>query len=154
MLRYHNNRGLAFLVVNPEGSRDDMKTRPVGFHARIQFPNAEKPKWYYAPNKEENGYSIHALPFFVGEFAQARLLIITEGEWDACTFGLAAGWLGDECALPEGVGLIGIRGNEGVEPFLQYYRPYWPKDVDCLVIPDGDTPGQSGMRVQVASSPS
>jgi hypothetical protein len=140
MPKQRNVRGIAFLVVSPEGVRCDMKTRPVGYHVRM--PKSCDVPWLYRPNEKQDRQSIPALPFILGDFDTARLLIIAEGEWDIITFGLAAGWLDNNCVLPDGVGLIGIRGAGTTEVFLRQYKRFWPKDVNCLVIPDSDAEGQ------------
>src|SRR5436189_151408 len=54
---------------------------------------------------------------------------------------LVAGWLGDGCLWPSGVGLIGVRGALGADTFLRWYRPFWPDGVSCLVLADADPAG-------------
>jgi hypothetical protein len=135
-------RGIAWLVVVPEGERGDMRTRPVGYHVRIKGKTEKDKPWFYRPCKELDGQSIPALPFQLGDFDTARLLIIAEGEWDIVSFALAAGWLGDGCVLPQGVGLIGVRGVDTSDVFLRYYKPFWPRQADCLVIADNDKTGK------------
>jgi hypothetical protein len=139
---YFGSRGYAFPVAAPLGSREAMVSLPLGFHIRKKDQAGNK-QWFYAPSKNANGRGIPSLPFFVGDFSDARLLVILEGIWDAFTFGLAARWIGPEpeCLWPKGAGLIAIRGVEGYRPFLKHYRPYWPTDVNCLVIADSDGAG-------------
>jgi DNA primase (bacterial type) len=139
---YHNERGVAFQVVVPEGPRHSMTTRPIGYHIRIKGNSGEKASWRFLPNDTTDGQSIPALPYIIGDFESASLLVITEGQWDALTFALAAGWLGDGCLWPSGVGVIGIRGASGVGAFLKYYRPFWPASVNCLVLADADEAGR------------
>jgi hypothetical protein len=141
MPRHKNMRGLAFLVVAPEGERGTMGTRDIGYHIRLEPKSGENASWRYAPNEAEHGHSIPALPFILGDFDSANLLVIAEGQWDALTFALAAGWLGDECLWPDGVGLIGIRGASGVDTFLQWYHRFWPRGANCLVLADADPAG-------------
>lgn len=138
---YHNERGVAFQVMAPEGERGAMTTRPVGYHLRLKGKSEEKATWRFAPNEQAHNLSIPALPYFLGEFEQARLLVITEGQWDALTFALAAGWLGDGCLWPANVGVIGIRGASGVNPFLRWYERFWPEAANCLLLPDRDGAG-------------
>lgn len=140
---HYNERGIAFQVVVPEGERGAMTTRPVGYHIRLKGNSGERSSWRFLPNEKEHGHGIPALPFILGEFEQARLLVITEGQWDALTFALAAGWLGDGCLWPEGVGLIGIRGASGVNPFLRWYERFWPERAHCLLLADADKAGSS-----------
>ncbi len=138
---YKNERGIAFQVVMPIGERGSMTTLPVGYHLRIKTPPGKKAPWIFKPNTGEDGQSISCLPFILGDFESARLLIIVEGQWDLLAFALAAGWLGDGCEWPLGVGMIGVRGAEGHGKFLEYYRPYWPENVNCLVLADADAAG-------------
>jgi hypothetical protein len=138
---YRGKRGLAFLVVAPEGERGSMVTRDVGYHIRLKPGDGKKASWRFWPNEKEHGQSIPALPFILGDFETASLLVVAEGQWDALTFALAAGWLGEDCLWPNGVGLIGIRGATGVDTFLQWYRRFWPHEVNCLVLADADPAG-------------
>jgi hypothetical protein len=138
-----NERGTAFQVIAPEGERGKMTTRPVGYHIRLKGDAGEKSSWRFLPNEREHGHSIPALPFILGDFETASLLIITEGQWDALSFGLAAGWLGDGCLWPQGVGLVGIRGASGCNAFLRHYRRFWPDGANCLLLADADKAGES-----------
>lgn len=140
---HYNERGIAFQVVAPEGERGAMATRPVGYHIRLKGKPGEKATWRFLPHEQAHGQSIPALPYLIGEFEKARLLVITEGQWDALSFALAAGWLGDGCLWPAGVGLIGIRGASGVNPFLRWYEHFWPERVHCLLLADADKAGGS-----------
>lgn len=101
----------------------------------------EKPSWRFRPNGREHGQSIPAMPFIIGEFTTARLLVITEGQWDAITFALAAGWLGQDAAWPDWVCVIGIRGANGINPFLTHYAAHWPRNPKCFLLADDDTAG-------------
>jgi hypothetical protein len=140
---YNGKRGVAFKVVAPESSNAQMVTKPVGYHIRLKTDyDGEKASWLYVPNGSQHGQTTPALPLMLGDFDSARLLIITEGEWDAMTFALAAQWLGDACNWPHGVGVIGIRGASGVGTFLKHYRPFWPSGAKCLVLADADRAGE------------
>ncbi len=142
-LPLHNGRrDVAFQVIAPEGERGAMTTRPVGYHVRVPGKSGEKLSWRYRPTERHDGHGIPSLPYFLGDFEKAKLLIIAEGQWDILTFCLAAGWIGDRGLWPEAVGVVGIRGASGTEAFLRHYRPYWPTGVECLVLPDGDPPGE------------
>ncbi len=140
---YYNGRGIAFQVSAPEGERGAMTTRPVGYHIRLKGKPGEKATWRFLPNEQTHKQSIPALPYLIGEFEQARLLIITEGQWDALTFAFAAGWLGDNCLWPANVGVIGVRGASGVNPFLRWYDRFWPERARCLLMVDADPPGSA-----------
>ena len=119
-----------------------MTTRPVGFHIRLKGKPDAKAKWQFLPNEKEHGQGIPALPYIIGEFDRARLLIITEGQWDAITFALAAGWLGDGCLWPQGVGLVDVRGANGADCFLKHYQRCWQERVQCLLLADADNGGE------------
>ncbi|MBA3351275.1 MAG: hypothetical protein H0U23_02405 [Blastocatellia bacterium] len=134
-------RDVAFQVVAPEGRRGAMVTRPIGYHVRVAGDAGKKYSWRYRPNEREDGHSIPSLPYVLGDFETAKLLVICEGQWDSLTFAFAAGWLGDGCLWPRGVGVIGIRGTTGTGVFLRHYRRFWPSNADCLLMPDGDDPG-------------
>lgn len=128
-------RGYAFLVKAPLGTRDAMVSVPVGWHIRLRNKDGGK-TWRYKPTGNRS------LPFILGDFGTAHTLIILEGNWDALTFAFAAGWLGEQCLWPKGVGVIGIRGAENTGAFLECYRSYWPHNANCLVLPDNDSKGE------------
>lgn len=138
--RNRNERGIAFQVIAPEGERGAMTTRPVGYHSRLR--DADGGRWIYQPSASEHGQGIPPLPFILGDFETASLLVVLEGQWDALTFALAAGWLGEGCLWPAKVGLIGIRGAHGWKAFLECYERFWPERANCLLIPDADDAGK------------
>jgi hypothetical protein len=143
MPRYGAVRGIAFQVVAPEIEKGRMVKKLIGYHIRLGGRlQGERPAWRYVPNESRHGQRTPALPMILGDFESAKLLVITEGEWDALTFGLAARWLGEGCDWPKGIGLIGIRGASSVNVFLRYYRPFWPVGVNCLVVADADQAGR------------
>ena len=142
---YHGQRGIAFLVETPENIGGELTMRDIGFHCRLKPKElGGRPSWRFVPNASEHRQSTPALPFIIGGswFDSARLLVITEGQFDALTFALAAGWLGEGCKWPEGVCVIGIRGASGINAFLQPYAQFWPANANCLLLPDGDKPGE------------
>lgn len=140
---YHRQRTLAFPVFVPEPAGDRCVSRMVGYHARLNPAHPElRASWRFVPNQREHGQTTPSLPFLLGSFDSARLLIITEGQWDALTFGLAAGWLGEGCHWPDHVCLIGMRGASGANTFFRYYTRFWPDDADCLLLPDNDEAGK------------
>jgi hypothetical protein len=114
----------------------------IGFHVRLKPASAgEKPSWRFCPNEREHGQSIPSLPFILGEFTAARLLVIMEGQWDAISFAHAAGWLVHDAAWPDWVCVIGIRGTHGIRPFLTHYAAHWPRKAKCLLLADNDRAG-------------
>jgi hypothetical protein len=122
-------------------------TEQVGFHVRLKPERpGEKPPWRFYPNGREHGQRIPSLPFIIGEFPTARLLVITEGQWDAITFALAAGWLGHDGAWPDWICVIGIRGTNGINPFLNHYTAHWPRNAKCLLLPDNDYAGATWFK--------
>ncbi|MEO5753427.1 MAG: hypothetical protein ABIR38_01840 [Chthoniobacterales bacterium] len=140
-LRY-NEREIAFQVVVPEGEPGSMVTRPIGYHVRVKGKMGTGASWLYQPSAGEHGQGIPPLPFILGDFEAATLLVVLEGQWDAITFALAAGWLGEGRLWPAKVGLIGIRGAHGWKTFLEYYERFWPERPNCLLIPDADDAGR------------
>lgn len=116
----------------------------VGFHARpMTTPTGRGAGWRYRPNSSQDGVSMPVLPFALGsqEFATARLVVITEGQWDAVAFAAAAGWLGHS-PWPPGVSVFGIRGATTWRSLLSHWKPFWPPAADFLVIPDADEAGR------------
>lgn len=121
------------------------RQRLVGLHARLHDRQDEMRGWRFWPSEHSHGYRLPPLPLVLtgaAGIASARLLMITEGEWDALSFALAAGWLGDEKrGLPQGVAAIGLRGVSSWQDFFAAFAPYWPRGVDVLVLRDADQAG-------------
>lgn len=118
----------------------------IGWHFRFDVrADGARPGWVFMPNRREHGRGIPAVPYLAGgDFRTARLLVLCEGQWDALTFALAAGWLPHDTAWPEGVCVIGIRGAQGVRPFLEAYAPSWPDPPpNVLLLPDADSAGRT-----------
>lgn len=122
-------RGVGFPVQCPD------RGETIGYHCR--FPaGGGRAQWAFVPS------GLPALPFIVGTFQGARLLVIAEGQWDALTFCHAAGWFGHDAAWPGEVVVIGIRGASGWRGFLKHFDPHWPKPhPNCLLLPDRDAAG-------------
>lgn len=132
-------RGLAFLVQYPGRSA----WIEVGFHMRHKpRRDGERVVWTYAPA----GEGMPGVPLVLGNFYGARLAIVCEGEWDACTFAAAAGWLESDSAWPDGVAVIGIRGATGWRAFMEHWRRAWPRRPRFLLIPDNDEAGMNWQR--------
>lgn len=86
------------------------------------------------------------LPFVLGDLKTTRLIVLLEGQWDAITFYGACGWFYDDDqveALPEaGVAVFGIRGAQGVDPFLGHWWPWLARvGARCWIIADNDAAG-------------
>jgi hypothetical protein len=144
---FHGERLVAFRVdfpvmmdFGPYGTW--FSTTQVGWHVRLKANAGEKPQWRFMPNQGEHGQSTPALPFVLGDFQSSRLLVITEGQFDCITFAHVAGWLNHDAAWPDWVCVIGLRGANGINPFLGYYTPLWSKDVKCWLLPDNDAAGR------------
>ena len=94
--------------------------------------------------KEPGDILCPALPLVLGAnpfTCDVELVIITEGQWDALTL---FGALGGADRWPDPVVIFGIRGVQGVEPFLSYYGA-WLKSAKPKVwlLPDNDEAAQS-----------
>lgn len=132
-------RGLAFLMQYP-GRTSWVE---IGFHMRHK-PRREGDRvvWTYHPA----GRGMPAVPLVLGNFYGARLVVVCEGEWDACTFAAAAGWLENVTAWPDGFAVVGIRGATGWRTFLEHWRRAWPRKPRFLLIPDNDEAGMAWQR--------
>ena len=117
-------------------------TDQVGWHVRLKADASEKSQWRFMPNQREHGQSTPALPFVLGDFQSARLLVIAEGQFDCITFAHVAGWLNHNAAWPDYACVVGLRGANGINPFLFHYAPLWPKDAKCWLLPDNDAAGR------------
>jgi hypothetical protein len=121
-----------------EGQRQIL---PVGFHARIAGKPGERASWRFLPNEKAHGRGIPSLPVVFGGIQKAGLLIVCEGQWDAASFLVGAGW--DAGAIPPGVAVVGIRGAQGIRPFLEHYSDVWPEAARFLLLPDADEAGRT-----------
>lgn len=98
---------------------------------------------------------VPALPFVLSDHAAAigpvRLVVLTEGQWDAISLAGACGWLDERC-WPEGVAVFGLRGNEGMDTFLAYYG-YWLTACQPVawVLADNDTAGEKWLDTAAAA---
>lgn len=83
------------------------------------------------------------LPFVVGASERTRLLVITEGQWDACAFAGEMGWMEGESAWPVECAVMGVRGASGVEVLLRYWG-WWLERVrpQVLIMADNDAAGR------------
>jgi len=143
---YRGRRLIAFRVEAPLAQDFGVygrwfSTTQVGWHVRMKPNKGEKAQWRFMPNQREHSVSCSSVPFVLGDFSTAKLLVITEGQWDCITFAHGAGWLSHDAAWPDGICCLGIRGADGVKAFLRTYDPYWPPDLKCLLLPDSDAAG-------------
>lgn len=169
-------RGKAFRVDMPLWSEggEFAGLRHVGYHQ--QFWTEHGKAWAYTPSlpaadkrrtafqrtmvaaefergaKEDAAEAlVPGLPFVVPGGEPARLVVITEGQWDAVTFAGACGWLASDAAWPLGVWLFGLRGSNGVDPLLAWWRPLFQAHrPPVLVLADNDA---AGMRWTVPAKP-
>ena len=139
----HGGRTTAWRVDAPLISEGKFDLLPIGFHARIRpSREGERASWRFMPSEREHGRGIPSLPFVLGSpFPTAKRIVCTEGQWDCISLAIAAGW--PNRALPVGVVLMGIRGAQGINPFLESYSQLWPMDVEALLVPDNDSAGST-----------
>jgi hypothetical protein len=131
MLR--DRRAVAFPVQAPRKGGWEA----IGFHARHNpADDCAGKAWSFHPK------GIPALPFVMGPFGAARLIIVLEGQWDCIAFADAAGWLDTPAAWPEEIAITGIRGATSWRTFLTHWLPHWPTAPKILLIPDADDAGQ------------
>jgi len=111
----------------------------IGFHMRHEPRRAgDRAMWTYQPA----GVGLPSVPLVLGNFQESRLIVVTEGEWDAATFAAVAGWLDTDNSWPDAVAVIGVRGATGWRTFMEHWRPFWPKRPRFLLIPDNDEAGR------------
>jgi hypothetical protein len=137
---YFGRRGTAFLVQCPSGTHGGLIT--CGYHLRLKGDD-NKGTWRFVPSEKNGGYSIPALPFVIGKYSKARWFIALEGQWDAITLSVAAGWFDPNGLWPENVCVLGIRGASGVQPVFDFYLPVIRQDARFLLIGDSDKAGAS-----------
>lgn len=162
-------RGKAFRVDAPRWDADGnfAGLRHIGYHQ--QFWTEEGKAWTYAPYLPESEAKartefqrqmcavelerggewggearVPGLPFVlpgrVG--APVRLVVLAEGQWDAITFAGACGWLNIDYPWPAGVWVFGLRGSNGVEPLLAWWRLLFLEHrPSVLVLADNDAAG-------------
>jgi hypothetical protein len=88
------------------------------------------------------------LPFAIGDFFAPRFLCVTEGQWDAVTFAGACGWFGIDPS-EWGAAVLGVRGNEGADTMLAYWRPWLRLHRPAvLVLADNDAAGKKWDHVE------
>ncbi|MFA5262369.1 MAG: hypothetical protein WC378_00990 [Opitutaceae bacterium] len=98
---------------------------------------------------DAEGSRVPGLPFVMGSIAAPKFLCLAEGQWDAVTFAGAAGWLNDDLAWPPGAVVMGLRGVEGVEVFLAYWRTWLMLHrPNVLVLADNDAAGSRWTEVK------
>ncbi len=116
--------------------------RLVRLHVRSIPPR--RGGWFFWPSGD-----VPSLPMVLGDFSGARVLSICEGEWDALTLGLAAGWLDGDTTWPDSFAIVGVRGAGGWRAFLDHYGPRWPHPPPgCALLPDRDRGGQSWLSTE------
>jgi len=142
----YGERRFAVPVYAPSlGATDTIPLKMIGFHARMISRKAgERASWVFMPNSRKHGHSTPPMPYLIGgwNLSNAKLLVILGGQWDAMTFAFAAGWRGNGFSLPDGVCVIGIRGDKTTDVFLEAYGAMLPKGCNVLLIPDNDESGR------------
>lgn len=162
---------LAFRVDQPIIKGTAVVLDPIGYHQRFlvhrQGADAPEKKWLFLPstprkdpaNDFERDLLAHSaehnstpdqprslvppLPFVLGDLNAPKLLILTEGQWDAISIFGACGWF-EDASPPQGVAVFGIRGNQGTEAFLTWWREWFARvNPTVWVIADNDAAGKS-----------
>ena len=140
--------GVAFPVHAPVRTGRAVALRFIGYHQRLpQNDDGHRATWLYRPNARRDGASIPSLPFVLGDFFNARYLIIAEGQWDALTLVLTMGWYGPHgLSVPPGVVVVGVRGATSTAVFFRHYAQFWPANAKVLVFPQNDEAGKKWHR--------
>ena len=130
-----DERVIAFPVQYPDSDGWQL----VGFHYCLNDKS-----WRYLPNEKQYGARVPSVPFILGAgyFKTSKLVIVLEGQWDAVCFASTAGWLHGDTCWPENVVVIGTRGVNGWQAFMQHWRSFWPQSAKFLLITDNDKAGR------------
>ena len=130
----NGQRGVAFSVQLPTKSGLALS----GFHFRTHDK-----KWFFYPNARQHNQSTPPLPFVMGHghLTHAKLIIITEGQWDCVALAAWLGWLESDQSWPDRITLFGIRGAHNWRKLLEYYT--WPGSASIALIPDNDKAGMT-----------
>jgi len=141
---YGSKRGLAFPVQAPERCEFGfVQTRQNGYHVRHKPTAGERATWSFHPNESRDGQSTPGLPFVIGAgfCSFAKIVVVTEGQFDAITLAAAGGWLANDAAWPEHITLFGTRGAAGWRNLWTHWRPFLPAGVAFTLFPDADEAG-------------
>lgn len=140
---HHGRRVTAWKVEAPRKAESGLELLAVGYHARVPAENMQgRASWRFAPTERSHGRGIPSLPFMLGtHLPEARRIVVTEGQWDSVSLAIAWGW--PARSFPPGVALVALRGAQGIRPFLESYRQFWPKGADAVLIPDNDPAGRT-----------
>lgn len=141
----NGRRGIAFSVQAPyRDAAGGVSTVDSGIHFRPK-PIGDQLRviWIYRPNPKADGVSCRALPFVIGGgfVPYANTVVVTEGQWDAITLAVAAGWLGSDAAWPEHIAVFATRGAGAWQPLIDVWGSYWPRDAEFVLFADGDEAG-------------
>ena len=139
-LPWGNKRGCAFIVEKPvfKPGGQHLGLVPIGYHQRWikKTANGLQKNWTYVPYIPQepgndfqtalktDGKSCPAFPFVLGDTGSAKLVIMTEGQWDAISIAAAFGWLDD---WPDGICILALRGVQGHAPLLAGYGAWLQK---------------------------
>jgi hypothetical protein len=102
-----------------------------GLH--IRWPDDSRAKWSFEPS------GLPALPFWIGTPKTSTRFVICEGQWDALTLAYAWGW--NNSSDNKGITILGLRGANGVRPFLDHCD--LPPNSTVYLVPDNDKAGSS-----------
>jgi hypothetical protein len=101
-------------------------------------------KWEAANDRSDGVREkfLAGLPFVLGDLVNTRTVIILEGQWDAISLFGACGWFHDTTPAA-GVAVFGIRGADGMDCFLGYWRRWLRANAPLAwVIADNDDAGR------------
>jgi hypothetical protein len=136
---------LAFPVVRPESAGEKLSFPLVGLHIRHgcfrhgRWESFGKLPWEYLPTSRQSS-SMGAWPYILGtaQLPSAPLVVLLEGAWDAIAFAAHLGlWRSDKPGA-EPLVVLGLRGKNGLAPFLHHYPNLCAPDSRFLIIPDTD----------------
>jgi len=164
-----NKRGWAWLIEKPIFEGGKAALVPVGFHARYKIFKKDEPvekRWLYVPyvpaTKPKRmtpmqeflikfNTKLPAYPFVLGDLKNPKLIIITEGQFDAVSVAAAFQWL--ENGLPAGVVIFGLRGVSSPNVFLAAYGAWVRRHKPFVwIIGDNDAAGRAMDRQRVVDA--
>ena len=159
-------RGFALKVEEPffSTTRKRWELVTVGYHQRFRASHGNA--WCYVPHRpksdkteeflehlKELNRTVPALPFVIGPLNRTRLLVITEGQWDAISLYYAVTRNGSVPPCRAGIDFaddptvgpmvsMGLRGAASVDAFLSAWQT-WLRSTrpNVLIVRDNDESG-------------
>lgn len=162
-------RGVAFPVIWPQLKNGNCSLVETGYHQRTYFPpwngKPERRGWVFVPNsrggRSDFAKKIEAVarnrgigkgetmvapaPFLLGDLASMKLLVVTEGQWDAIALWGAIGGFSEDFSFP--IAVCGVRGVSGDAVFLSAIGPWIRRQKPIVwVLADNDRAGKRWYR--------